>query len=128
MDDVDDERAGYRKPPRSTRFKKGVSGNPSGRPKGRSTIPALLRKKLDKKVVVSRDGRKEKISMREVIVEGLIKDAATGTPATRLNAAKWLEGRDQETHQRDEFDYSVLTDEELDVLERILSKAAGQSS
>ena len=30
-----DDRVGYRRPPRNTRFAKGKSGNPAGRPRGR---------------------------------------------------------------------------------------------
>lgn len=34
----DDEKIGYANPPRSTRWKKGQSGNPKGRPKSKSEI------------------------------------------------------------------------------------------
>jgi hypothetical protein len=35
LDDAEDDDIGYRKPPRATRFRKGRSGNPAGRPRGR---------------------------------------------------------------------------------------------
>ena len=37
--DGDDDAIGYRKPPASTRFRKGQSGNPRGRPRGRRNEP-----------------------------------------------------------------------------------------
>jgi hypothetical protein len=35
LDETDDHRVGYRQPPAATRFKKGKSGNPAGRPRRR---------------------------------------------------------------------------------------------
>lgn len=38
---------GYGKPPQETRFKKGASGNPMGRPKGAKNRVVVMQKKLN---------------------------------------------------------------------------------
>lgn len=40
---IRDYSVGYKKPPESTRFKKGVSGNPAGRPKNFAELRALAK-------------------------------------------------------------------------------------
>ena len=50
----------YRKPPLHTRFKKGQSGNPRGRPA--KNLPALLIAALNEPVFVTTDGRRRKIA------------------------------------------------------------------
>lgn len=41
MDKIDDDyQVGYGRPPKQTRFRKGKSGNPTGRPKGSNNLPA----------------------------------------------------------------------------------------
>ncbi len=74
----DDDKAGYKRPPLHTRFKKGRSGNPSGRPKPSPTLAAEFAKALSEKVTVSDNGRHKKISRRELIVKQIMNKAATG--------------------------------------------------
>jgi hypothetical protein len=68
---------GYGKPPRHTRFKKGQSGNPRGRPKGSKNLPTLLSEALNEPVVVAENGRRRKITMRQAIIKQLVKRSAT---------------------------------------------------
>jgi hypothetical protein len=76
---------GYGKPPRHTRFKKGEpSANPHGRP--RKNLAALLVEGLNKKVVVTENGRRRKITVREAITQQLINKSATAD----LRATKML--------------------------------------
>ena len=48
---------GYGRPPKATRFRKGVSGNPSGRSKKPNSMSALINAALSEKVVVKQNGR-----------------------------------------------------------------------
>jgi len=76
---------GYGKPPRHTRFKTGEpSANPRGRP--RKTMAALLVEGLNKKVVVTENGRRRTITVREAVVKQLINQSATAD----LRATKML--------------------------------------
>ena len=74
----------YRKPPLHTRFKKGQSGNPRGRPK--KTLPGLLLAALNQPVFVTIDGKRRKITKREVIVTQMVNNAA----GADLRATKML--------------------------------------
>src|SRR6516162_7192521 len=70
-DKKSDYEVGYGKPPRETRFVKGRSGNPRGRPRG-----ALLSDKLNEPVTVAENGGRRKISKREAIVTQLVNRSA----------------------------------------------------
>ena len=73
------------KPPRHTRFKKGeASANPRGRP--RKNLAASLIEGLNKRVVVTENGRRRKIAVREAITSQLINKSATAD----LRAIKML--------------------------------------
>jgi Family of unknown function (DUF5681) len=80
-----DYEVGYGKPPRHTRFKKGeTSANPRGRP--RKNLAASLVEGLNKRVVVTENGRRRKIAVREAITSQLINKSATAD----LRAIKML--------------------------------------
>jgi len=69
---------GYRKPPQDSRFRKGQSGNPRGRPRESKSWDTLIDKELNARVVVHKDGRRKKISKREAIATQLVNKAVSG--------------------------------------------------
>lgn len=74
----DDYKVGYGKPPRRTRFKQGASGNPRGRPRRSKDISTLFDQQLDRLVTVTRDGRKVRVSVRELFAMNIVKAAVNG--------------------------------------------------
>ncbi len=73
-----DYKVGYGKPPKSTRFRKGQSGNPRGRPKGARGFKTDLRAELSEKIRVIENGRTHWLTKQRVIIKTLIAQAAKG--------------------------------------------------
>jgi hypothetical protein len=69
---------GYCRPPVSTRFKPGQSGNPNGRPKGRKNLVALLKDALDKRIPIREGDTVRKVSTAEAIILALMSKALKG--------------------------------------------------
>ena len=88
---------GYGKPPQRTRFKKGQSGNPKGRPRGSRNATTILNEALQERVVVTTNGRQRSATKLEVIFTQLVNKAAQGDHrATQLllNQMPSLEARE----------------------------------
>jgi uncharacterized protein DUF5681 len=82
-----DHEVGYGKPPVHTRFRKGRSGNPAGRPRGSRDLATLLAAELDKPVAVREGGGSvRKVRKRDALVAGLVNNALQGD----LRAARLL--------------------------------------
>jgi hypothetical protein len=87
---------GYGKPPLHTRFRKGRSGNPAGRPRRRTDLASLLTKALDRPSVS--EGRNAG-TQREAIVAALVEKSAAGDlRATKLVFELMRQVAPAETH------------------------------
>lgn len=75
---------GYGKPPKHTRFKKGQSGNPKGRPRFVfEEDEAPLRRYLLEPITVTIKGKKVKMPAIDVIVKSMVQKAAQGCHQTQ---------------------------------------------
>lgn len=76
---MSDGNVGYRKPPTHSRFKKGVSGNPKGRPKREpAALAELVKGVLEEKVEYREAGHAKTASRRELAVRRHLKNALKG--------------------------------------------------
>jgi hypothetical protein len=90
---------GYGRPPRHTRFQKGRSGNPSGRPKGSRNVATLLKQQLNERVEVREKGRLRKITKLEAIVTQLVNKAATGDQRAIELLLTWIPGSQKDLRE-----------------------------
>jgi len=69
---------GFGKPPESTQFQKGVTGNPKGRPKGSKSISGILTKMGRERVKVAINGKTRSVTKLEAVFMQLSNKAASG--------------------------------------------------
>ncbi|SHN87804.1 DUF5681 domain-containing protein [Bradyrhizobium erythrophlei] len=79
----DEDKVGYRKPPKHSRFRRGQSGNPRGRPRvayEKDDFP--VRRFMMEPVEVTRKGKKEQVTTYEAILMRLAAKALAGDSAS----------------------------------------------
>src|SRR5215207_9365360 len=81
---------GYRKPPASTRFKRGQSGNPKGRPKGRKNGPPYDAV-LGQMITVRKDGVERRVTAAEAFLLHMTKLGLAGDGAAARSAMAAIE-------------------------------------
>ena len=75
-------RVGNRRPPLHTRFQKGRSGNPSGRPKGHRNLAATLAAILGEQTSAAVGGLEQDMTKLEAVTRKLVDQALAGDNRT----------------------------------------------
>ncbi len=118
-------RVGYGRPPVTTRFQKGNSGNPKGRPKGSLNLATVFTKTLREKVVINESGRRRTVTKLEAALKQLVNRAAGGD----LRALRQLVelSRDAEAKQSVSGAPDPITKElDQEVLDGIMKRFKGE--
>jgi hypothetical protein len=119
-----DYEIGYGRPPHHTRFQKGRSGNPKGRPGGAKNLSTVLSEALNERVIIAENGGRRKISKRQAIIKQIVNQAAKGD----WRAAKLLFDILQEIERRTEPEPSAnaFGSEDEKVIEQMKARMRGK--
>jgi hypothetical protein len=90
-DELEDDEIGYWKPPKKSQFKKGISGNPSGRPKKPSDSASELMKELQSKVIINENGKRKVITKSVGINRQVVNKALSGNLSAARLVADWTQ-------------------------------------
>lgn len=71
---------GYRKPPKHTQFKKGQSGNPSGKPKKILSEDEIVLRELNARVPITEGGKQKRMAKMEIVLKRQVNLAMQGDP------------------------------------------------
>jgi hypothetical protein len=104
---------GYGKPPMENQFKKGQSGNPTGRPKGTPNFATAFEEALNEQVVVNEGGQRKTVGKIVAIIKQVVNKATQGDPRATQQVFKELAALESD---RSKAKPPTLTTTEADAL------------
>ena len=100
-------KVGYKSPPRATRWKKGQSGNPRGRPKGSLNLKGELSAELGEFIQVREAGAPKRITKQRALLKALVAKGIGGDArAASVLIGLMVRLLDHDTSRADEVDIS----------------------
>jgi hypothetical protein len=114
----ENEGVGYKRPPKATRFKAGVSGNPSGRPKKTKSLAVELNEELGEVIRVRQGGREIEITKARAVAKELVRLAIGGD----LRAATIVLSFSTRSHDESDIETPEATSDDLAVVDSFVER------
>lgn len=114
-----DYEVGYGRPPKSTQFAPGQSGNKKGRPKGSKNFTTDLKDMLASKTVVTSNGKPKNITTQQASLERLRHKALQGDTRALNKIIDLAQQTSEAEHEKTVV--RNIAKEDRAILERVLS-------
>jgi hypothetical protein len=120
-----DDEVGYGMPPKATRFKPGVSGNPKGRPKWKDDglMTRLLGAEIFRPVRIQQNGMTTSMPALQIAVRRLMMSAAKGDAAAVMAMMKLAQLQEQTLVEQKRKAPSLTNQERIERLTQIFETA-----
>jgi len=120
-DDPTDDDIGYGRPPRHTRWQKGQSGNPRGRPKGSRGLKTDLHAELVSRMTIQINGKPVTATKQQLMIKTLTARAAAGD----VRAIQTLIGLVMQVFGPEDRggDHKRLSAQDQQILDELLSRS-----
>ena len=122
----DNDRVGYKRPPKAHQFRKGRSGNPRGRRKGSKNFETLVREALAKRVRIKAEGKPMTMSVGQALLMRTLRDGIGGSRRAAEQGLRLMERYGLSDDVDEAHDLSLLDDDEIADLERLVLKSLGR--
>ena len=110
-DEQNPRKIGYRNPPKSGQFQKGVSGNPRGRPKKRRdesalpthrdpTVQEVIRAEINRGVTIKDQHGRHRMTTKQAVVRAMVATAAKGGVLAQRSLLD-LAAKEEERYERE---------------------------
>ena len=113
-------KVGYKSPPQHSRYRKGQSGNPSGRPKRPAEFGDDLMAELAEVIEISEGGKRKRITKQRALIKALTAGGIKGNARAAALLMGWcarvIEAEPTLTPEAD------LTDEDRQIVEAYLER------
>ena len=119
---------GFGKPPKRTRFKKGRSGNPKGRPRKKPDLYLELTKVLRGKVTITVDGQQETVTVQQALFRRLRDEALRGELWAGKLLQKVVAALPESGSESDPFELQLRNFRITTLFQLIMDESAGEKA
>jgi Family of unknown function (DUF5681) len=124
---LDNYEVGWGKPPLGTRFKKGQSGNPKGRPRGTKNLQTDLMEELQETITVREGERTVRMSKQRAMIKTVMNKSLKGDARAVMTLLRMLTRFTQPDGGSAEVDEALSVDEK-ELWQRLIDEVRSEQT